>query len=114
MLIDTQNCNVGYTSIQRLRNIARELIPRINTEDFYIKWQLYVPPTKLQGAQRMNKHIINWLYTVKCESGASGLKYINIILKALIKTLKRDLNELQEEYVYALIDIFHAERNLYK
>lgn len=114
MLIDTLDSAVGNTSIQRLRTVARELIPRINTEDFYIKWQLYVPPTKLHGVQKMNKHIINWLYTVKCESGACGLRYINIILKALIKTLKRDLNELQEEYVYALIDIFHAERNLYK
>ena len=114
MFVDTHNSSVGYTSFQRLRNAARELIRPIDTDEFYIKYKLYIPPKKLQGIQKMNKHIINWLYTVKCESGVSGLRYINIVLKALVKTLRRDLDSLQQEYVCGLIDIFHAQRNLYK
>ena len=90
------------------------MIRSTNPDDLYIKYYLYVPPKKLQGIQSMTKHIINWLYTVRCESGATGLRYINIVLNALSRTLRRDLNDLQKEYVFGLIDIFHAERNLYK
>ncbi len=102
MLIDSDFLTAGI--IKRLSNVASEIITDIDKTQYYIKYKLYMPSNSI------NKHIINWLYTVKCESGASGMRFIDIVLWGLKNTLKRNLDDVQFAYIKALIIIFISER----
>ena len=78
MLVDIED--IKAWSLQKFRSVAREIIPEINRENFYTKYKLYLPINSLQDRQRDNHHVVNWLYTIKCETNASGLKFIDIVL----------------------------------
>lgn len=95
----------------KLRRIVKKIIPEIDKAEYYRKYRLYLPMKDwMTETQIIDKHVTNWLYTIKCETGSSGLKYIDTVLFALKKTLDRDMDELQYLYVKTLIFIFLKER----
>ena len=105
MLVDAED--PGFWSLYRLKDTVSELVEARYTDVLYQKYRLSSPNKKII------KHIINWLYTIKCESNAYGLRYIDIVLWALQNTLKRNLDDLQFSYTKALIQLFLIERKQY-
>ena len=112
MLVDSND--FGPSRIQRLRMIARELIPEIDVMKYYNDNQQFIKRLNINESQMMTNHIQNWLFTIKCETDTSGIRYIEIVLRSLQKTLKRDIDDLQYDYVKALISIFLSEYKKYK
>ena len=105
MLIDAED--PGFWSLYRLKDTGSELVNERHTDVLYQKYRLSSPNKKII------KHIINWLFTVKCESNATGIRYIDMVLWALKRTLSRDLDDIQFSYIKGLIQIFLIERKQY-
>lgn len=114
MLFDNDSLLIRSDLVSRIRNAARDLATGdLTTDEIYLKYRLYLKSDRMTAEALMNKHVINWLYTIRCEIGEGGLRYVDNILQQLRYTLKRDLTEEQFEYVKLIIDCFFIQRNLY-
>lgn len=99
----------------KMKRAAHELCREdVNLNDFYLEYNLHQKSCKGLATTKMANHCVNWLYTVRCECGYGGIKYINIVLKALKDTMHRHLDEMQYAFCKIIFDMYIDLRNLYK
>ncbi len=98
----------------KLKEVITELSDvYVDLKVFYLKNNLHKKPNKFSEKYLMNCHCINWLYTLRCEYGQGGIKFIEKTLWALKHTLERNLDDVQFEYVKLMISILLEVRTLY-
>lgn len=85
----------------------------VDLDDFYINYSLHEKCYRSSYETVMARHCINWLYTVRCECGSGGLRYINIVLQAIQDTMHRELTNIQYSFTKIIFDLFIEQRNLY-
>ncbi len=85
-----------------------------DTDDYYYSHRMHVYNPNMKPLQIYNRHIMNWLFTIKCETCTTGLRYIEIVLQALKRTLDSNMNEIQFAYVKMLLYLFLRQYKIYK
>lgn len=114
MLHETDdNITTKYTG-NKLRKATNELCSNnVDLDDFYLNYSLHEKCYRSSFPTVMARHCVNWLYTVRCECGSGGLRFINIVLKAIQDTMHRELTDMQYSFVKIIFDLFVEQRNLY-
>ncbi len=112
---DDEDAIITHAQVVKFRDVISQLAkPDVDLERYYIVNNMYKKPAEnLKEKYILNLHCINWLYTIRCEQGRGGLRYIENCLWALKRTLDKFLEPIEFEYVKMLISILFEVRNLY-
>lgn len=112
---DDRETFLTKAQVKKMRDILEELVKNdVDLEKFYLKNLFKKSGENLCEKTILNQHCISWLYTVRCEIGFGGLKYIENCLWRLKYTLDRELEDIEFEYTKLLLSILFELRNLYK
>lgn len=115
MIFDSDSQLLTSFSANKIRNAIEDMVHNIlSTKEIYLKYRIYERKKNNTLTTLHNKHVINWLYTIRCECGSGGLKFVESVLQNIRYTLKREMDERQFEYVKLIFDTCVTLRNLYK
>lgn len=106
---------LSHHNLTKIKNFCVQIIKDdVDLDEICKKYRLEVIiESELNKQFNTVRQVFRWLYLTRIKNQCSGLLYIDLILVAINKELKKDLTDIQFEIIREVVYLYLKERSHY-